>query len=200
VTFTKLYICPGIHQPSLTQSFLNGLRQTWGSAWSDRLILGVLPATVPPYAPRLVLDHFEACLGNRAQGLGSRGEGVGNRGDGLVWIGFSAGVVGALLAARQWHRQGHPVQALIAVDGWGVPLWADFPVYSLSPDRLAYETTRGLRSKHSHFYADPPVSHLALWEQPQKAIGWVECPGGKSLRLTAAEYIERIYSKGGLVG
>ncbi|MFZ9738768.1 MAG: hypothetical protein ACO3EZ_12240, partial [Prochlorotrichaceae cyanobacterium] len=66
----------------------------------------------------------------------------------------------------------------------------------LSPDRLAYETTRGLRSKQSHFYADPPVSHLALWEQPQKAIGWVECPGGKSLRLTAAEYIERIYSKG----
>ncbi|MGA1411605.1 MAG: hypothetical protein ACO37W_17955, partial [Prochlorotrichaceae cyanobacterium] len=94
MVFTKLYICPGIHQPSLTQSFLNGLAQTFGSAWSDRLILGVLPATVPPYAPRLVLEHFEncleKCLENGPDSLGERQEGavLGGKGrkEDVVWI------------------------------------------------------------------------------------------------------------------
>jgi hypothetical protein len=80
----------------------------------------------------------------------------------------------------------------MAIDGWGVPLWADFPVYSLSPDRFAYETTRGLRSPQlCHFYADPSVSHLDLWESPQRALGWEESPRGERLRLTAAEYLHQ---------
>ncbi len=202
---TKLYICPGFHDPSLTQSFLDALISAWGSTWCDRFLLGVVPPEVPPYGPEQILEHLEGCL--RGQGLGEWGVGSGGVGSeeqgvrtgvALVWVGFSAGVVGGLLAARRWHREGLgrglgcSVAAFMAIDGWGVPLWADFPVYSLSPDRFAYETMRPLRSPQlPHFYGDPGVSHLALWESPHRALGWEESAGGERLRLTAAQYLQR---------
>jgi len=189
---------------------LEALSSAWGHSCPDRFVLGVVPPEVPPYAPQQILEHLEECV-ERGEKGGEWGVGSGEQGAGvaLVWIGFSAGVVGGLLAARQWHREGldqrleiggsvktFSVKAFIAIDGWGVPLWADFPVYSLSPDRFAYEMTRGLRSPLPHFYAEPGVSHLALWESPQRAMGWEESPAGTRLRLNAVQYIERCIYQG----
>lgn len=112
----------------------------------------------------------------------------------LVLIAFSAGVVGAIGAAQHWHYQGHTVSAFIALDGWGVPLSAPFPVYRLSHDGLTHWSSASLGSNTLNFYAEPAVAHLTLWRSPQQVIGWQIHRFGwgqtKRQQMTAAQFIQ----------
>jgi hypothetical protein len=151
-------LCPGYHAPALTDEFINGLASAGLplSAWDYR----VFPAhREPPYSPW----HVENFLRSQFPKPPAR----------LVFIGFSAGVVGAIATARQWHRSGHPVTALMAMDGWGMPLGGDFPIHRISHDYLTHWTSSLLGTGVSNFYADPPVTHLALWRVPQQVRGHV---------------------------
>ena len=120
----------------------------------------------------------------------------------VTWIGFSAGVVGGILAARQWHQAGYPVDKFIAMDGWGVPLGQRFPIYRMAHDPWTHHSQnwmgQGLRwmagdrlgdRPHRSFVADPPVSHLDLWRSPDCVPGYV-LPRTDPLRsCTAADCI-----------
>jgi len=89
-------------------------------------------------------------------------------------IAYSAGVVGAAAAlAGDWARRHRiEIRALVALDGWLVPLFVPFPVYRLSHDPFTHRTSRPFGMGRTNFYADPPVSHLDLWANPQAVAGW----------------------------
>lgn len=89
----------------------------------------------------------------------------------LVFIGFSAGVIGAIASATVQQQLGHPVLGLIALDGWGVPLVGHFPIYRLSHDEFTHQTTAHWGGERC-FYADPPVAHLSLWGTSGSVTGW----------------------------
>lgn len=188
-----IYICPGFHPPALTRSFLAALMHdrpvSW--AWST---CGVMPSYLPPYSPYHVLQsleqhlsHFQAFSPDSPESPDSPA---------IVWIGFSAGVVGALGAAQEWQARGRTVLGLIAVDSWGLPLRADFPIYSLSRDwakptnnSLAEWITRYFMPDLPHFYAEPPVDHLFLWGSPHQVQGWSQDYSGLRQRTTATRFI-----------
>ncbi|MEL6248968.1 MAG: hypothetical protein AAFY78_19540 [Cyanobacteria bacterium J06648_16] len=87
-------------------------------------------------------------------------------------LAFSAGVVATVPLLWRWQQAGGQVAGLIALDGWGVPLLGDYPIYRLSHDRFTHRSSLPLGSGPLNFYADPPVPHLALWQSPQTALGW----------------------------
>ena len=197
----NVYLCPGFHYPHLTRSFLANLPLP--ILKHDRLTWGILPSHVPPYSPHHVIQALEVFLQethssdfppNCHPEVLSDPEPT----PAIVWIGFSAGVVGALGAARQWQSRGNQVLGFIAVDSWGLPLWADFPIYTLSRDWAKPSTTtwagrltRYFMPDSLHFYAEPAVSHLSLWESPHLAQGWQQDESGLRQRTTAAEFIGR---------
>jgi hypothetical protein len=90
----------------------------------------------------------------------------------LLFVGFSAGVVAAIGAALTWQLLGGQVRALMAVDGWGVPLAANFPIHRLSHDYFTHWSSALLGAGADSFYADPGVAHLDLWRSPDLAQGW----------------------------
>ena len=55
------------------------------------------------------------------------------------------------------------MKALIAFDGWGVPLVGNFPIYRISHDQFTHWSSELLGKGDKSFYADPPVEHLDLW-------------------------------------
>lgn len=119
----------------------------------------------------------------------------------VVFIGFSAGVVGAIGAAWGWQLLGGKVKAAIAVDGWGVPLFGNFPCHRLSHDFFTHWSSALLGSGEDSFYADPAVEHLTLWRSPQTVSGWwVKPVVGKlqsQMRLTAAEFLTMLLERYG---
>ncbi|MEM7725486.1 MAG: hypothetical protein AAF208_03835 [Cyanobacteria bacterium P01_A01_bin.45] len=93
----------------------------------------------------------------------------------LVFISFSAGVVGAIGASHLWQSQGGNVKALIAIDGWGVPLLGSFPIHRMSHDYFTHWSSLLLGGGKNNFYAQPSVSHLELWRSPDLVKGlWVD--------------------------
>lgn len=143
-------ICPGIHPPELTQCFLAGLGRQAGQDL-------VFPADrSPAYSAYHIWQFLQAQVGQ----------------EGILLIGFSAGVVGAMGAAALWQAGAGTVKALIALDGWGVPLMGSFPIYRISHDGFTHWSSSCLGSGREGFYADPPVPHLELWRSPQSAKGW----------------------------
>ncbi len=145
----EILICPGMHPPALTAGFIAGLQRS-----SDLFL--VFPADQEPvYSPQHLLDFFAPR-------------------DSVFIIAFSAGVVGAIAAARIWHRQGIRIVALIAIDGWGVPLFGDFPIHRVSHDYFTHWSSIALGGNATHFYADPAVNHLTLWQSPESVQGVVE--------------------------
>nr|WP_238718303.1 hypothetical protein [Petrachloros mirabilis] len=119
--------------------------------------------------------------------------GEGSSSVAIAFLGFSAGVVGALGAAHLWQHQGGQVQCLMALDGWGVPLWGDFPIHRLSHDSWTHWTTGGGQSSTADFYADPAVTHLDLWRAPQRVWGW-RVHAGQQQRCCATDFIGQILS------
>jgi hypothetical protein len=160
--FMQVVICPGVHPLALTNQFVEAV--ALADAW-------IYPASVAPaYAGEQILGF----LRERAT-LPTP----------LLLIGFSAGVVGAAIAADLWQALGGKIVALIAFDGWGMPLRSRFPVHRFSHDSFTHWSSRLLDTELDtgssarkpgtqsvHFYADPPVGHLNFWRAPQLTQGW----------------------------
>jgi hypothetical protein len=144
----KIVICPGMHSPELTGRFVEALGLSLEDLWivpSDR---------IPVYSPQHILNFLHSASSP------------------LLFIAFSAGVVGSIGAARLLHRQGKTVKALIAIDGWGVPLFGDFPIHRVSHDYFTHWSSALLGRGSDSFYADPPTDHLTLWCSPQTVQGF----------------------------
>lgn len=191
-----VYICPGIHSVNLTQSFLSGLTGQWQlnvlqssqeSCNAPREIFqnGVFTFTqpadflldciilpterYPAYSPGHVLSFLQQQLRPPFQSFP-----FPHTNTPVVFISFSAGVVGAIAAALMWHSCGGTVKALIALDGWGVPLYAPFPIHRVSHDHFTECSSTCFGAGAVGFYADPAVEHLEVWRSPHRVTGqWV---------------------------
>ncbi|MGB7273143.1 MAG: hypothetical protein WBC69_07590 [Geitlerinemataceae cyanobacterium] len=179
-------VCPGIHDPQFTREFLRGLGEISKTIGWDFPPIWVFPAPEnPAYSASHILQFLEERWGNK----GTVPE--------LVIIGFSAGVVGAIGAAWGWRWQGRTVKTLIAIDGWGVPLYGDFPIYRLSHDYFTHASSSLLGSGWVSFYADPAVPHIDLWRMPDRVRGTQVGNTAGHSRLTAAEFITDILQRHG---
>ncbi|NJN21971.1 MAG: hypothetical protein HC812_13305 [Leptolyngbya sp. RL_3_1] len=151
-----LIVCPGMHDPQWTAPLSEQLRT--GALWpgAKHYIFPHHPHWAwSPHALRTWLGTTVA--------LGSP----------LVFLGFSAGCVAAIATA--WacqYQRDYPVEAVIALDGWGVPLVGPFATYRLSHDRYTHVTGAWLGPGDQSFYAEPAVPHQQLWQAPQRVWGW----------------------------
>lgn len=163
-------ICPGVHDPELTQGFLAGM----GDRLSEAMVFPA--AHYPAYSPIHILDFIRRQLSNPLQAHVLQPMP-------LVFIAFSAGVVGAIGAAHGWQWMGGKVKALIALDGWGVPLYGNFPIHRVSHDCFTHRSSTLLGAGGDTFYADPSRSHLELWRSPQTVQGWWSTPSSPLSRF-----------------
>ncbi len=170
-----IVICPGIHRSQLTQRFVADLQLS-------RKPL-IFPAEkAPTYSPLHILKFLSDA----------------DLIEPLLLVAFSAGVVGAIGAARLWQNQGGSIKALIALDGWGVPLAGNFPIHRVSHDRFTAWSSALLDSTHADsFYADPAVDHLTLWRSPQTVQGhWIPAhKDSRSTSTTAASFITALLQR-----
>lgn len=181
----KVLICPGIHEYGFTQELLASLKSSLDrdSNLNNPENLLVFTAADPylTLSAFHILNFLRSHQGNPATATP------------VVFIGFSAGVVGAIGAAWGWQLLGGKVKALIAIDGWGVPLIGDFGLHRLSHDFFTHWSSSMLGSKEDSFYADPAVEHLTLWRSPQTVTGWWIDSNEEKLqsqkRMTAAEFL-----------
>jgi hypothetical protein len=162
-------ICPGFHPPSLTQSLLDSID------WQGLDVLVFPSDRYPAYSGSDIYQFLREKQINPTQPA--------------IFIGFSAGVVGAIAAAWLWQLFGGKVPTFIAFDGWGVPLGGDFPIYRFSHDYFTHVTSSWLGAGAGGFYADPPVDHLGLWRSPHTAKGYA---GSHSMEITAGKYLENL--------
>lgn len=185
----SIIICPGIHESALTQYFVSGLLEQFVDKAKSQESANIL---IVPVEGGLSLSAFHILqflhkhLHDRIQSP-------------VVFISFSAGVVGAILAAHKWQQFGGHVKAFIAIDGWGVPLWGNFCIHRISHDYFTHWSSSLLGSGQNNFYADPPVDHLEMWRSPQTVQGcWVDSFFGESPpkeRLTAAEFLHLLLKR-----
>ena len=186
----QIVICPGIHPPALTAQFMQAI--SLPTAW-------VYPAPeAPAYSGAHILAYLLRQLDQSAVGCSLQSITQKIVQTPILLIGFSAGVVGAVTAAALWQALGGTVVALIAIDGWGMPLRASFPVYRFSHDPFTHWSSAlfdtGLDTQLG-FYADPAVGHLNLWRAPQVTQGWaVSTQAGKThyTRCNAADLLRQI--------
>lgn len=179
----KIIICPGIHDPELTQSFIAGWLNPVADGAMSQYAENIL---VFPGQGLLTLSAFHILdflcdrLGNELKSP-------------VIFVSFSAGVVGAIAAAVKWQLLGGHVKAFIAIDGWGMPLWGNFPIHRLSHDYFTHWTSTLLGGGQNSFYASPAVDHLAMWRSPQIVKGsWVDSSSEFSppkSSLSAAEFL-----------
>ncbi|MCG8364640.1 MAG: hypothetical protein MJA27_15080 [Pseudanabaenales cyanobacterium] len=155
-------ICPGAHEPKFTESCWQSLVQQQPDL--DQAL--VFPSHTQPAFSAFHLLHF------LQQRLISQSNPTPGAAAPLTFLSFSAGVVGAIGAALTWRQWGGQVQALIALDGWGVPLLGDFPIHRASHDAFTHWSSALLGAGQDSFYADPPVAHLDLWRSPHTVSGW----------------------------
>lgn len=190
-----LVICPGVHEPALTLSFLTGLQTNIAArgfqnhrateTLEESTDLRIFPAQeLLPYSPFHILQFLQQHCALDIP---------------LILIGFSAGGVGAMGAAWSWQQQGGIVKALILTDGWGVPVLGDFPVHRLSHDRFTHWSSGWLGTGETSFYAEPAVDHVDLWRSPQTAWGWCGADNHRH-RTTAAEFVKGLLSQYGWAG
>ncbi len=168
-----IIICSGIHKPDLTLEFIDGMRRA-GAGLTDRAIVPI------DYNPPLFPPAFFFYLKRHHSLLTP-----------LTIISFSAGVPGAVAGANLWRASGGKIKALIAFDGWGVPLFGDFPLYRVSHDYFTHYTSLISGGGGINFYAEPAISHLDLWRFPDRSRGWKVTPSGKSY-TNAAVFLARL--------
>ncbi|MEC4983081.1 MAG: hypothetical protein SAJ37_09210 [Oscillatoria sp. PMC 1068.18] len=173
-------ICPGIHSPELTNSFIQQLSQ---NSEEDSKNLIIFPA--PERQAYSAIDifnflHSDATINNNSS---------------LLFIAFSAGVVGAMGAALAWQMQQRKVKALIAFDGWGMPLAGNFPIHRLSHDYFTHWSSALLGAGEDSFYAEPSVEHLNLWANPQTTLGWWVQSSGCRIRCSTVEFLTELFKR-----
>ncbi len=179
----KVLICPGIHAPALTEELLASLKSSFpaDSNWRkpENILVFSAQNTYLSLSTFHILQFMQESLGSPTATSP------------VVFIGFSAGVVGAVGAAWGWQLMGGKVKALIALDGWLVPLGGNFPLHRLSHDFFTHWSSSMLGSGTDSFYAEPPVEHLTLWRSPAKVTGWwIKSDGIQPpRRMTAAEFL-----------
>lgn len=154
---TTVIICPGFHEVSLTHKFQHFLIN---SSFFDKDCL-VFPTD--RYLPFSGLQLYQFLQQNFQHSPDKS----------LIFLGFSAGVVAASEASRKWQENGGKVAALIAFDGWGVPLGGNFPIYRISHDSFTHYSSLLLGGGKINFYAEPGVDHLDLWRIPEEVRGWM---------------------------
>jgi hypothetical protein len=176
---TQLVICPGLHPPESTSCFLGSLQTQWQTIQNRPLGYLVAPVSLPIYSPPALLTWLQQHCDPRTP---------------LLLLGFSAGVVGAIGAAWGWQLTGGKVAALIALDGWGVGLYGNFPVYRLSHDEFTHWSSHVLGGGSESFYAQPSCTHLDLWSQPEQAQGYWVTPEGKT-PTQAAEFLVTVLQR-----
>lgn len=167
-------ICPGVHPPHLTQSFIESID------WQGIDVL-VFPSDLyPGYCGVNIYNFLSQHQIERTSQL--------------ILIGFSAGVVGAIAAAWLWQLSGGKVKAIIAFDGWGVPLFGNFEIYRFSHDYFTHITSGWLGTGRESFYTDPPIAHLEFWRSPHLAKGYSvsnsDIFSSFTQPITAASYLE----------
>lgn len=170
----KIVICPGVHDEALTQHFLLSLQRK--IAHHDYIVFPSqrYPAYSAPHILNFVIQQLGLELTPR---LLSHKEERSPMLPSLLFISFSAGVVGAIGTAWAWRLMGGQVTAFIAFDGWGVPLYGDFPIHRVGRDAFTHWTSALLGGGASSFYANPGVPHLDLWRSPHTAFGhWIHPP------------------------
>ncbi|NJM78102.1 MAG: hypothetical protein HC852_22935 [Acaryochloridaceae cyanobacterium RU_4_10] len=143
-----LVLCPGIHDPQLTQAFWQAIQKTASNNLREAKVHTVNDAKSWAFSAMHVLQFLRQTV---------------LRSEPLIFVCFSAGVVGGIGAAWAWQQQGGAVRAFLAIDGWGVPLLGSFPIYRLSHDRFTHLTSQPLGMGQHPFYADPGVGHLDFW-------------------------------------
>ncbi|BAY09788.1 hypothetical protein [Calothrix sp. NIES-2098] len=185
----SIIICPGIHEPELTESFISGCLNLNSDSSTTKEAVNILvypEQGVLNLSPFHILYFLHNCLGNELESP-------------AIFISFSAGVVGAMLAANSWRFLGGNVKAFIAIDGWGVPLWGDFPIHRMSHDYFTHWSSSLLGSGKNNFYAEPAVDHLSMWRSPQTVRGcWVDPSEefySKSDRLSASEFLHLLLKR-----
>lgn len=157
-------ICPGYHPPEMTIDFLKGLERYQGESGSSDII--IYPADrLPPYSSLHLFDFLRQLRDRSAE---ERHQKLHS----LLFISFSAGVVAAIGAAHLWQAAGGTVKAVIAIDGWGVPVGGNFPIHRMSHDAFTHWSSALLGGGEESFYADPAVRHLDLWRTPQQIYGY----------------------------
>ncbi|BAZ41870.1 hypothetical protein NIES4101_78380 [Calothrix sp. NIES-4101] len=156
-----IIICPGIHAPALTDKFVSQLLETdRNSHFCNDVKIIVFPSGgILPISGLHLWEFLHQNIGD-------------NCNEPITLISFSAGVIGAFIAACLWELQGGKIRAFIAIDGWGVPLFANFPIYRLSHDYFTHWSSLLLGGGEVNFYAEPSVSHLELWENFKMVKGY----------------------------
>lgn len=188
----RVVVCPGVHEQPLTQQFIQGVREaSRGLALSPESLLVFPTDRYPAYSGWHVLRFLHEQSSRHDPDL--------RRSPPLVLIGFSAGVVGAMSAACLWQYLGGTVKAVLAIDGWGVPLVSGFPVHRLSHDFFTHWSSALLGAGEDSFYADPGVAHLELWRSPQTVDGrWLTPNAAKPLTaLSAASFVTALLCRYG---
>ncbi|MGB7445049.1 MAG: hypothetical protein WA919_28600 [Coleofasciculaceae cyanobacterium] len=181
----NVFVCPGIHEQQLTEEFLEVLTgEETGilPTSSDQQVLIFPSQDYPPYSAVHVLDFLRSH------------NSIENP---VIFISFSAGVVGAIGTAWGWQLGGGKVKAFIAIDGWGVPLSGNFPIHRLSHDYFTHWSSALLGAGEDSFYADRAVGHLDLWAKPDICQGWWVHPSEsnrpqKRTFTTAAQFLKEL--------
>ena len=168
-----IIICPGIHSPELTEQFIQGIQ--------DRIKQNYLVLPTTEYLPYSAIAVSQWL---NQQSL--------SKTEPLFFISFSAGVVGSFGAAWAWHLQGGQISKFIAIDGWGMPLSANFPLHRVSHDYFTHWSSGILGAGQQGFYAEPEVEHLALWRSPKTSYGWRIISPGQKTRDTLTNYLADI--------
>ena len=176
----KVIICPGIHQTQLTDRFFkslfgNDLNNLTSSNNSKYLIFST--ESFPAYSPFHIYQWLDKPEITSEE---------------LFFICFSAGVVGGIGAALALRLKQVKIKGFVAVDGWGVPLLGDFPIYRFSHDYFTHWSSAFLGAGKEAFYCDPPVPHLTLWERPEACTGWIVRRDGAietKIKSSAKEYL-----------
>ena len=186
---TPLIICPGFHPRSWTDAFLQNM------SFVDAHPICLFPTEKYPACSGIHLFEFmRSCVGCNSKTPWTPCESV------PILISFSAGVVGAMQAAWAWQRLGGQIAAILAIDGWGVPLVSSIPCYRLSHDLFTHWSSALLGAGHDSFYASPAISHADLWKMPQQVEGfWMGQENGCETRrpLNAAAFMQQIVHRHG---
>ena len=176
-------VCGGIHPMELTNSFFD----SWNSFSKTNYVVDSLIFPTNKYPAYDGQQIFRYIIKNK----------INTHSDSLTFFAFSAGVVGAMGAARLWQRKGGRVKGFFAFDGWGVPLVADFPIHCFSHDQFTHHTSTFWVKNQDHFSAYPSVSHLDIWRSPFNLNGYwhkknnqkIICKGGEFIDFWLKQYI-----------